>query len=395
MKTCVSFVHIRYPYGGGEKVTTDLSDYFINRGYSVYLFVGTLEQGKMGIVNPALTIVELPNRDINTPENRDFIIDRINALEIRFFILPGHKYDYLPQIKTLTRCRIIYLLHNKPLWEIPFKMEAGYGAARVSFLKAMEWFLFRKWKYTYGKSFRKKILDEYRKYYEQSDAYIVLCESYRDEIVKLLNAPLYCPKVEAITNPVQPDLIDLKSEKKKEVLYMGRLLYPQKRVDRLIRIWAKIEAKNPDWKLKIVGDGPEKSRLKKKVKTLGLHRVEFHAFSASVKDHYQGASILCLTSTYEGWPLVLVEAQASGVVPISFDCCSGVREILFPERENGMLVEPFRLDEYASKLSLLMQDEGLRNRIAKNNIVRVRQFYTTDQIGEKWISLFDRLQKRG
>lgn len=89
---------------------------------------------------------------------------------------------------------------------------------------------------------------------------------------------------------------------------------PKNRVDRLLRIWSLVEANFPDWELKVVGDGRERRNLEKEAAGLGLHRVRFCGHSTRVEEHYATAAILCLTSSFEGWGLVLVEAQAAGVV---------------------------------------------------------------------------------
>lgn len=97
-----------------------------------------------------------------------------------------------------------------------------------------------------------------------------------------------------------------------------------------------------------------------------MDRVRFFKYSKAPDIFYREAEIVCLTSSFEGWGMVLVEAQNCGCASVAFDCCAGVREILSPDMCNGILVKPFNIDEYAEKLSLIMRDESLRRRIQHN-----------------------------
>lgn len=146
---------------------------------------------------------------------------------------------------------------------------------------------------------------------------------------------------------------------------MGRLSYADKRVDRLIDIWNILKGKTAGWQLIIVGEGDEKKKLEAYVKKLNLTNVEFAGFCNNPKQYYDRASILCLTSSFEGWGLVLTEAQANGIVPIAFECSDGVKSILSPNEINGLLIPPFDLEAYAKKLLFVMNNTEARKRIQK------------------------------
>ena len=100
--------------------------------------------------------------------------------------------------------------------------------------------------------------------------------------------------------------------------------------------------------------------------------------------------MLCLTSNYEGWPLCLTEAQANGVVPVAFDCVAGIHEIISPSGENGILVPPFSLKEYARLLIDLLNDADKLQKM-KGNVIRKSMDYAPEVIGEKWLRLFESL----
>ena len=172
------------------------------------------------------------------------------------------------------------------------------------------------------------------------------------------------------------------------VLFMGRLSYADKRVDRLIDIWNILKGKTAGWQLIIVGEGDEKKKLEAYVKKLNLTNVEFAGFCNNPKQYYDRASILCLTSSFEGWGLVLTEAQANGIVPIAFECSDGVKSILSPNEINGLLIPPFDLEAYAKKLLFVMNNTEARKRIQKN-VIEKSKSYSPEVIGEKWIELLN------
>ena len=107
-------------------------------------------------------------------------------------------------------------------------------------------------------------------------------------------------------------------------------------------------------------------------------------------DLYDDASILCLTSTFEGWPLCLTEAQANGVVPIAFDCSAGVHHILAPSGTNGFLIPCFDIQKYADTLLHLMNDESLLAEMQQQVLTKSKE-YASEIVGEKWKNLFDKL----
>ncbi len=151
-------------------------------------------------------------------------------------------------------------------------------------------------------------------------------------------------------------------EKKKEVLFVGRLTYADKRVDRLLRIWAEVSKQNPDWSLHIIGDGKDRPNLEKLAGELALKNITFHGYRDPAP-HCESASVLCMTSTFEGWPQVLVEAMSSGVVPIALwlyrRCARNSR------RRARRACRGFDEKAYAAELHRLLQDrQGLEQRRA-------------------------------
>jgi glycosyltransferase involved in cell wall biosynthesis len=162
----------------------------------------------------------------------------------------------------------------------------------------------------------------------------------------------------------------------------------QKRPDSALRIWASLEAKFPEWELIFLGDGPDRVCVENLSNSLNLVHVKFKGFVDPLP-FYRESSILCMTSDYEGFGLALAEAMQFGVVPIVFDNWSSLKDIII-HNETGLLIPQGDMAGYGENLELLMKDDHLRKRLSDNAKVFVRKF-SIDEIGKKWLNLFNEL----
>lgn len=253
--------------------------------------------------------------------------------------------------------------------------------------------LFNKRRYEKGNLAMKKAVQRTRMDYLNSDAYIVLCEPYIKQVTDVLGYDPAASHIYAIENsdlPVQ----DICWKKENVIMFCGRFENWSKRIDRLLRIWGKVQDKLPQWRLQLVGDGPDAPMLKKLAEELGLERISFEGMQKDVGRYYDRASVVAMTSETEGWGLALSEAQARGCIGIAFECTSGVAEILQPDAECGFLVPPFDEGAYAEtllRIASMTEEEQMRIR---RNAVNKRLQYTPELIAEKWRLLFDRLVSR-
>lgn len=146
---------------------------------------------------------------------------------------------------------------------------------------------------------------------------------------------------------------------------MGRLARGQKRVDRLLRIWKIVSAELLDWELKIYGEGRDELLLKDMSVRLGLERCFFMGSIEHPEEAYQSASLLCLTSSHEGYPLAIIEGQMYGVVPIAFNVCAGIEHAIGEDQRAGRLIGPFDLNAYAAELIKLCKNDEMRINLSK------------------------------
>lgn len=394
MNTHIAFFHEYFPKGGAERVTLDICEYLITKGYTIYLFTKEYYADKLPVNSSFHKDVEvfiLPDSDnTNSSVNAKYIAEKTREFNIGVLIIQAYVLESINKIRFHNdSLKIIYCNHGMPFWEIDDKIARKKENAKLSVSKALQYYLIDIHKVYTFKTYYKRIYRAYKKLYDEVDFYVTLCEGYSAQIKDKLRLN-DTRKLFAINNSEKP-VRNIAFDKENIVLFMGRLSYADKRVDRLIDIWDMLKDKTDDWNLVIVGEGPEKSNLEKQVQKLHLENVKFAGFCNEPKKYYDKASILCMTSSFEGWGLVLTEAQANGVVPMAFGCSEGVKEILSPNGVNGFVIPPFDLDAYARTLLSIMRDVETRKRIQKN-VIEKSKSYSPEVIGEKWIALLNAIK---
>jgi glycosyltransferase involved in cell wall biosynthesis len=197
-------------------------------------------------------------------------------------------------------------------------------------------------------------------------------------------------KIVAIPNPSPFAFLTLdETQRKPIVLSIGRLTY-QKGFDRVLHIWAKIVNKiEQGWELHIIGSGELKGYLEDLITTLRLERsVKMIPATPDIEAHYKEASIYCMTSRFEGFPMVLIEAQSVGLPIISYDCQTGPSEII--NQHNGVLVPDDDENVFSQSLLQLILNKPQRLALG-NNAFENSSRYHINTIINQWISLIDSL----
>ena len=197
-------------------------------------------------------------------------------------------------------------------------------------------------------------------------------------------------KLCAIFNPLT--LINDGNEiirKEKKILFVGRIEFGTKRVDLLLKIWDKLSRLNPDWSLHIVGTGSDYEEMKSIIRNKKIPNVFIHG-RKDPTELYKKSSILCLTSSYEGFGLVLTEAMTFGTIPFAFNSYASAGDIISNEKD-GYLITPFDIEEYSSKIQLLINNENLRNQISRQALLKSNTFHI-DKISKQWVQLFNMIK---
>ena len=170
--------------------------------------------------------------------------------------------------------------------------------------------------------------------------------------------------VDVLYNPLFLTPADSIPQKEKILLACGRIdAWQVKGFDLLMKAWSIAGPAHPDWKLRVVGSGrPETIGRLKELASEGSSNLEFADYTADIVSEYRQASIFVLSSRYEGWGLVMVEAMSQGCAPVACDFFGRQREAV-RDGENGLICEPDNVQMLAEKISLLMDDDNLRKRI--------------------------------
>ncbi len=165
-----------------------------------------------------------------------------------------------------------------------------------------------------------------------------------------------------------------------------------KGLDRLLLVWSRIIQNHPDWTLDIYGQWIDNAVFVKIAEDLKIStHINFLPPTTDIQNSYNQSSLFLMTSRYEAFPMVILEALASGVPCVAYDCPSGPRAII-EDGENGFLIEDGNSDSFIQKLELLIQDENLRIQMGVNAQQSSKK-YEIDGIMKKWETLFLNLKK--
>ncbi len=207
-------------------------------------------------------------------------------------------------------------------------------------------------------------------------------------IEKILNRDYKLDNTTTIYNPVvindkykiQEDL----SRYQPYILSVGRL-EKQKNFEILIKAYSKTKAKK-EAKLLIVGEGSQREKLEKLINDLNLEgKVLLPGKKDNTRDYYLQSEIYVLSSRYEGFPNILIEALSNKCTCIATNCETGPSEII-KSGFNGLLVENENKDALAKAIDRLYFDEELKNKF-KNNAQKSIEHLKLEEIAKKWLRI--------
>lgn len=258
--------------------------------------------------------------------------------------------------------------------------------------KVLELHFNRYFRLQYGRKGLLGLIDRYRSEKDiaiarKFDSFVVLTSEDKEywgdmrNITVIPNAAIPSAKVKSDCNA-------------KRVIAVGRLDY-QKGFDRLLRIWSHVmsDKKLSDWHLDIFGQGEWYGMLNEMTKSLGIEdSVTIHHPVKNITDEYVKSSILAMTSNYEGFPMVMIEAMSAGLPVVSFDFKCGPKDII-DNWENGIIVTENDEQRFAESLASLMLDQQERQSMGMK-ACGVLSRYSEDKIMDMWMSLFYSLKRQ-
>jgi glycosyltransferase involved in cell wall biosynthesis len=231
---------------------------------------------------------------------------------------------------------------------------------------------------------RPALAADVRRRYAGLDALVVLTDGDRADYRELAGV-----RVERIPNPTPPLDGGISALEAPIAVAAGRLT-SQKGFDLLIPAWAPVARRHPGWTLRIYGGGPDRPLLEALIERHGLHgRVELMGPTRRLGRELAAASLFVLSSRFEGFGLVILEAMQAGLPVVSFDCPRGPGEIITTGRD-GTLVAPEDVPGLTAAIEELVADPARRRGYAAEAI-KTAAAYEPGEIGARWERLLDEL----
>lgn len=364
--------------GGLDRVLSDKMNYLAEHyHHDVYLI--TYEQGKHPFS------YSLSPKIKHTDLNVRFFTRHGKSLVKRFLLYLKMRRQFrnrlYSRIREIHPDVVVTLTDSYSLSDIlmnipgTFKRIVESHVERNSFLKANDFshsFILNKVGRIYDAYFSRQ--------FKKCDRMVVLTEKDAAKWKKDIPQTIVIPNPVTLYPEVQSALTA------KTVISAGRLEL-QKGYDLLIKAWNSVHQKHPDWKLTIYGDGGCRTELENLIAQSGLSGVVYlYPATKDIYHKYIDSSIYVMSSRYEGFGLVLIEAMSCGIPCVSFDCPHGPSDII-TNYKNGILVENANLTKLSESICLLIENEELRRNMGKNARESIKK-YLPQTIMPQWEELF-------
>ena len=372
--------------GGTGRTVLNVANYLAQHQYDIEI-ISVFRHRNKGFfeIDPRIKVTvlhDLVERDKNRLDLKTKIANKLSKMKSQL-IHPDdeahHFFSLLTDIKMYSYIKSInsgILITTRPSFNIFAAKYANKGIPIVG----QEHLNFQ----IYPDRLKQSIMKNYPKL----NYLITLTDDDTDDYQKLFEGtPL---KVRKITNSVPPLNGKISNLEEKVIMAAGRLA-PQKGFDLLIESFRPVVAKHPDWKLKIFGFGREKNNLQDLIQQYGLYNnVILMGPTKNIDVELSNSSIYALSSRFEGFGMVIVEAMQCGVPVISFDCPKGPAEII-KNNQDGLLIKDGDIDAFTEGLMSLIEDKEKRERFARLGLKNVKR-YEIKNIGRLWEGLIKELE---
>lgn len=364
-----------FKIGGIEKVTIAKANALADNGHKVFI---AISDNNSDIPVEVSDKVILKDLKINYYEDdwkskynvlKDFLIKRKKHKKKLIQLLNEIQPDI---VISVGQCEKYFLPNLKGSWKIirEFHYDRKY---RIRTKQSFITFLLAKFITFYEYKF---ILPKY-------DIIVTLTEE--DRTVNWKSSD----NVVVIPNPIDIEEEFSIMETSNKIIGVGRLVY-QKNFNSMINCFYNVLKKHDNWILEIYGEGELKDELKEKVKKLGLeNKIVFKGIENNRNKIYSEAAFLIMTSKYEGFGLVLIEAMNYGLPTIAYSCPCGPKDIII-DQKTGFLIPLDDENLMVDKICLLIENNELRKKMGKAASDRAKDF-RIEKIIQIWINLFNTL----
>ncbi|WP_304576448.1 glycosyltransferase family 4 protein [uncultured Clostridium sp.] len=364
--------------GGTIRTVLNIANYLVNNGYDVEV-VSVLRYRKEPFfyIDPKIRIVVLHSKLIKKTNRKGIkgkivsFLDKSKSVLIHPDDEGHHHFSLLTDIKMYKYLKSIkdgVLISTRPSFNIFVSKYINKNVITIG------------QEHLNLSIYPKRLQKSIKRYYPKLKYLATLTDDDTLDYKKLFSDKKI--KIVKLTNSIPPFESKLSTLEDKTILAAGRLV-PQKGFDLLIEAFEKIIDKAPDWKVKIFGAGKDKEMLQNMISEKHLYNnVLLMGPTKEIEKELTQSSIYALSSRFEGFGMVIIEAMQCGVPVVSFDCPKGPGEII-ANNEDGILVENGNVDAFAEALLELIEDKNKRIEFSKNAIKNVKR-YTIDEIGKEW-----------
>ena len=370
-------IRATYNPGGMERVLLNKVTYLVNeKGWDITI-VTTDQQGQPPFY-PFPKEVRMIDLDINyADDNNQGVVKKITGYLRRRKL---HK-ERLTALLMKEKADIVVSLFPSESSFIPNIKDGSKKVLELHFCK-----FFR---LQYGRSGLLGLIDRLRtkqdeKIARKFDKFVALTHEDREYWGEMSN-------ITVMPNAAMPMGDNFSDGSVKRVIAVGRLDY-QKGFDRLIQAWQIVQEHEPfkDWELDIFGQGEWQDMLQDMIDKVGLnHHTHINQPTNAIEKEYANSSMLVMSSHYEGFPMVMIEAMSCGLPVVTFDYKCGPKDII-DDGINGLLVKDGDITGLAEAMMKLMADKDYRMFLS-NNARKVTDIYSEETVMNQWIKLFTSL----
>lgn len=377
--------------GGVQRVTHMLAEEMLCRGHNVVFLstgydysIGNNENDANATIAKQLFLIYKNNKDIISKEYHDILKEE--EIDIVINQMPHCDTDYLLSI-TPKEIKKVSCIHIQPFNTQTYPEELLKYAECKTWKEKIYISFCRLFSSFYKKKTRDVEYARLKRALAVSDYLCLLSERFIPRVLK------YMPqanekKIIAVNNPAEVIEFDIEECKKEKIIvWVGRQHNSQKNIPQFIDVWDIISKNNKSWKAIIIGDGPDSQYNKNYAKKKNVARLEFAGRQQNVAQFYKKASFIGMTSTYEGWGMVLTEAMSYGCVPFVYNTYESLHDII-DDGKNGIIVQPFNKEKMAQRIQELIDNNDKFRLMQQKSIEKVKLF-SIENIVNKWETIFN------
>ncbi|MBE6256752.1 MAG: glycosyltransferase family 4 protein [Prevotella sp.] len=365
--------------GGADRVIAEKANWLAEHGYEIAIVTDTqLGREPAFPLSPKVKLIDLAI---------DFSKEYGHSFPVRVWMYYKLMRQYRKKMKVL-------LMHDRPDIvisilgrDISFITKIKDGSKKIGEAHTTKHFI-RNFHLLENKNFLLKFLTKYFRWnmdrqVKRLDALVVLTSQDKEDWGHLL--PVY---VIPNSYPFYPEVPS--TCENKQAIIVGRY-NSAKGYNYLIDAWRDVYKKHPDWIINIFGSGEYEDKVRKQINDYGLQDVIImNNPTDHIMEEYLKSSIYVMSSVFEGFAMVLLEAMACGLPCVSFDCPYGPRNII-TDCEDGYLVDYLNSKALADKICILIDNLEIRQRMGKKGRENVLRF-SRETIMSHWVSLFNSIR---